>query len=160
MLGAALDKKLCMELCQIKSYACCRVKAGLQQMRRAKLSRECWFVLWPREIPDVAFASQVQRHCCSRSDAFALRMCFACGLPGHLRCGINRSLKTQVKCSDWKHVVACLLAVACRLSQKEVKKLPQLPRKKQIFRRHQVSVTHSHCKFQWLANEIGLPTFL
>jgi len=25
----------------------------------------------------VAFASQVPRHCCSRSDAFALRVCFA-----------------------------------------------------------------------------------
>ena len=41
----------------------------------------------------------------------ATRSLFACasrGLPGHLRCGFSTSPKTQVKCIDFKLVVACL----------------------------------------------------
>ena len=53
------------------------VKAGLHQTWHAQLLRESWFVLWSREFPEFAFASQVSRHCCSRSAMFALRMCFA-----------------------------------------------------------------------------------
>ena len=77
----------------------------------------------------------------------ATRSLFACvsrGLPGHLRCGISTSPKAQIKCSDFKHVVACLLAVGCRLSQEEVKNLLQLQREKQILYFPQTSgISHS-----------------
>ena len=85
----------------------------------------------------------------------------SCGLPGHLRCGINWSPKTHVKCSDCKHVAACLLAVGCGLSQKEVKNLLQLRRKKHFPQTSGIislSVTHSLCKFQWLSNKWDRPT--
>jgi len=103
-------------------------KAGLHQTRHAKLSRESWFVLCLTEIPE--FASRSLRKCRAIAARGATRSLFACvsrGLPGHLRCGISTSPKTQVKCGDFKHVVACLLAVGCRLSQKEIKNLLQLP---------------------------------
>jgi len=107
--------------------------------------------------------SRSLRKCGATVARGATRWLFACvsrGLPGHLECGISTSPKTQVKCSDFKHVVACLLAVGCRLSLKEIKNLLQLRRKKQIFRGGQASATQSHWKFQWLSNEIDLPTFL
>ena len=67
-------------------------KAGLHQTRRAKLSCESWFVLWSREIPEVA--SRSLRKCCATVARGATRSHFACvsrGLPELLWWGINRS---------------------------------------------------------------------
>jgi len=110
------------------------------------MSSSCPCSLKVDEQLRLVYTKRDTRNCCARVGLFydqgrspnsrSLRKCratvargatcslFACvsrGLPGHLRCGISISPKTQVKCSDFKHVVACLLAVGCRQPKRNQK---------------------------------------